>query len=181
MELNEVMRKYKAAVAQLSVDQITLQDQTAQLMTLEHEKSTLKEQVRPVFWAFHLAPWHLIVSFLFILFIYLYIFERLNPQVAELSARLECLEIDTKSVHTQKRMELKVKELESRVELEQTSKSRLEVNNVVIEQTAGTIFDISKPNLTRFLFPSLNTKFLFVFSLFFRHLDASVTTEGDVG
>lgn len=48
-------------------------------------------------------------------------------QVAELSARLECMEIDTKSVHTQKRMELKVKELESRVELEQTSKSRLEV------------------------------------------------------
>uniref|UniRef100_A0A0P6DC77 Unconventional myosin-XVIIIa n=1 Tax=Daphnia magna TaxID=35525 RepID=A0A0P6DC77_9CRUS len=90
VELNEVMRKYKAAVAQLTVDQITLQDQTAQLMTLEHEKSSLKEQV------------------------------------AELSARLECLEIDTKSVHTQKRMELKVKELESRVELEQTSKSRLE-------------------------------------------------------
>ncbi len=138
MELNEVMRKYKAAVAQLSVDQITLQDQTAQLMTLEHEKSTLKEQVRPVLGAYHLAPWHIIVSFLFILFIYLFIFERLNPQVAELSARLECLEIDTKSVHTQKRMELKVKELESRVELEQTSKSRLEVNNVVIEQTAVT-------------------------------------------
>lgn len=44
-----------------------------------------------------------------------------------MSARLECLEIDTKSVHTQKRMELKLKELESRVELEQTSKSRLEV------------------------------------------------------
>ena len=52
MELNEVMRKYKAAVAQLSVDQITLQDQTAQLMTLEHEKSTLKEQVRPV-WIYY--------------------------------------------------------------------------------------------------------------------------------
>lgn len=47
-----------------------------------------------------------------------------------MSARLECLEIDTKSVHTQKRMELKVKELESRVELEQTSKSRLEVCRV---------------------------------------------------
>lgn len=45
VELNEVMRKYKAAVAQLSVDQITLQDQAAQLMTLEHEKSALKEQV----------------------------------------------------------------------------------------------------------------------------------------
>lgn len=46
VELNEVMRKYKASVAQLSVDQITLQDQTAQLMTLEHEKASLKEQVR---------------------------------------------------------------------------------------------------------------------------------------
>lgn len=45
VELNEVMRKYKAAVAQLSVDQITLQDQAAQLLTLEHEKSSLKEQV----------------------------------------------------------------------------------------------------------------------------------------
>ena len=45
VELNEVMRKYKAAVAQLSVDQITLQDQTAQLMTLEKEKASLKEQV----------------------------------------------------------------------------------------------------------------------------------------
>lgn len=45
MELNDVMRKYKAAVAQLSVDQITLQDQTAQLVALEQEKSALKEQV----------------------------------------------------------------------------------------------------------------------------------------
>lgn len=120
--------------------------------------------------------------FVLIYLIYLFIFERLNPQVAELSARLECLEIDTKSVHTQKRMELKVKELESRVELEQTSKSRLEVNNVVIEQTAGTIFDISKPNLTCFLFLLLLTQnFGLFFPSFFRHLDASVTTEGDVG
>lgn len=47
--------------------------------------------------------------------------------MAELNAKLEYLEVDTKSIHTQKRMELKVKELESRVELEQTSKSRLEV------------------------------------------------------
>lgn len=45
VELNDVMRKYKAAVAQLSVDQITLQDQTAQLVSLEQEKSALKEQV----------------------------------------------------------------------------------------------------------------------------------------
>jgi len=46
-----------------------------------------------------------------------------------LSSRLESLETDATSVHTQKRMELKVKELESRLELEQTTKSRLEVQN----------------------------------------------------
>lgn len=132
MELNEVMRKYKAAVAQLSVDQITLQDQTAQLMTLEHEKSTLKEQVRPVLIYYFLAK---IFDNLFIFFV------RFNQQVAELSARLECLEIDTKSVHTQKRMELKLKELESRVELEQTSKSRLEVSlSSLNKQTAFFLF-----------------------------------------
>lgn len=91
VELGEVMRKYKVSVAQLSIDQITLQDQAAQLMSLEQEKSTLKEHV------------------------------------AELTARLDSLETDTKSVHTQKRMELKLKELESRLDLELTSKSRLEV------------------------------------------------------
>jgi hypothetical protein len=63
VELNEVMRKYKAAVAQLSVDQITLQDQTAQLMTLEHEKSTLKEQVRPVWIYYFLAKYLITYSF----------------------------------------------------------------------------------------------------------------------
>ncbi len=58
-----------------------------------------------------------------------------------MSARLECLEIDTKSVHTQKRMELKLKELESRVELEQTSKSRLEVSlSSLNKQTAFFLF-----------------------------------------
>lgn len=107
VELNEVMRKYKTAVSQLSIDQITLQDQTAQLMTLEHDKSVLKEQL------------------------------------AELSTRLECLEVDTKSIHAQKRMELKLKELESRVELEQTSKSRLETQVVrlkeMLEKTNGEL------------------------------------------
>ena len=46
MELSEVMRKYKASVAQLSVDQITIQDQASQLTSLEQEKFNLKEQVR---------------------------------------------------------------------------------------------------------------------------------------
>ena len=45
VELSEIMRKYKVSVAQLSIDQITLQDQASQLMSLEQEKSSLKEQV----------------------------------------------------------------------------------------------------------------------------------------
>lgn len=116
------MRKYKASVAQLSVDQITLQDQTAQLMSLEHEKANLKEQVIYLLLRLNGTKF-LTQGFVFV------------QQVAELSARLECLEIDTKSVHTQKRMELKVKELESRVELEQTSKSRLEVTHLLRSET----------------------------------------------
>lgn len=56
----------------------------------------------------------------------------IETQVAELGARLESMEIDSKNIHTQKRMELKVKELESKVELEQTAKSRLEVRNVLL-------------------------------------------------
>lgn len=41
------------------------------------------------------------------------------------------MEIDSKNIHTQKRMELKVKELESKIELEQTAKSRLEVRQAL--------------------------------------------------
>ena len=44
----ELMKKYKAAVQQQSVDQINLQDQSTQLEELSVERETLKEQVNIV-------------------------------------------------------------------------------------------------------------------------------------
>merc|ERR1719412_3323943 len=41
-ELHEVMKKYKASVSQLSVDQITIQEQTNRINDLEEEKNSLK-------------------------------------------------------------------------------------------------------------------------------------------
>ena len=45
-DMAELMKKYKAAVQQQSVDQINLQDQSTQLEELSVERETLKEQVR---------------------------------------------------------------------------------------------------------------------------------------
>lgn len=39
------MKRYKAAVAQLSIDQITLQEQANRISDIEEEKNKLKEQV----------------------------------------------------------------------------------------------------------------------------------------
>ena len=44
-ELHEVMKKYKASVAQLSVDQITITEQSNRVTDLEEEKTQLKSQV----------------------------------------------------------------------------------------------------------------------------------------
>ena len=44
-ELHEVMKKYKASVSQLSVDQITIQEQSNRVTDLEEEKNQLKSQV----------------------------------------------------------------------------------------------------------------------------------------
>ena len=44
-ELAEVMRKYKACVSQLSVDQITIQEQASNVADLEEERNRLKEQL----------------------------------------------------------------------------------------------------------------------------------------
>ena len=84
------MKKYKAAVAQLSVDQLTLQDQASQLTQLEAERAALREQL------------------------------------AEQATRLDALQGETASAHDQRRLELRVRELESRCEFEQTTKLRLE-------------------------------------------------------
>merc|ERR1711899_576852 len=89
-ELHEVMKKYKASVAQLSVDQITIQGQSNRVTDLEEEKTTLKSQV------------------------------------AELITKITSLEGENLANPAQSRLELKVKELESKLELEQTTRGRME-------------------------------------------------------
>merc|ERR1719412_972092 len=44
-EMSEVMKKYKASVSQLSVDQITIQQQASAVSDLEEERNKLKEQL----------------------------------------------------------------------------------------------------------------------------------------
>lgn len=44
-ELAEVLKKYKAAVQQMSVDQLALQEQVSLVSELETERNTLKEQL----------------------------------------------------------------------------------------------------------------------------------------
>merc|ERR1711935_777873 len=89
-ELHEVMKKYKASVAQLSVDQITISEQCNRVTDLEEEKTQLKSQV------------------------------------AELITKITSLEGENLANPAQSRLELKVKELESKLELEQTTRGRME-------------------------------------------------------
>lgn len=86
------MKKYKAAVEQLSVDQNTIMEQSIQISELEAATSNLRETI------------------------------------AELTAKLETLEGDQMSQQIQKRFQMKVREVETRLELETTTKSRLEVS-----------------------------------------------------
>lgn len=85
------MKKYKAAVEQLSVDQNTIMEQSIQISELESATSNLRETI------------------------------------AELTAKLETLEGDQASQQIQKRFQMKIREVETRLELESTTKSRLEV------------------------------------------------------
>merc|ERR1711936_1320573 len=44
-ELHDIMRKYKASVAAVSTDQITIQDQAGTIQELEEERNKLREQL----------------------------------------------------------------------------------------------------------------------------------------
>ena len=44
-DLQDVMRKYKASVAAVSMDQITIQDQASTIAELEDERNKLKEHL----------------------------------------------------------------------------------------------------------------------------------------
>ncbi|XP_066148738.1 unconventional myosin-XVIIIa isoform X6 [Euwallacea fornicatus] len=104
-ELAEVLKKYKAAVQQMSVDQMALQEQVCLVSELEVERNHLKEQL------------------------------------AEMSTRLETAESmgGASSNLLYKRSELKVKELESKLELEQTTRSRMEVQITRLKETVDKL------------------------------------------
>ena len=89
-ELQEVMRRYKACVGAVSTDQITIQDQSPTIQTLECERNKLREQY------------------------------------AELCQRLDHMEGENVSTVQHKRLELKIRELESKLELEKTTKNRMD-------------------------------------------------------
>ena len=89
-ELADVMKKYKAAVAQLSVDQITIHEQANNITDLEEERNSLKEQL------------------------------------AEYAQKIQSLDGDNVSSAQHHRLELKIRELESKLDLEQTTRGRME-------------------------------------------------------
>ncbi|XP_078043182.1 unconventional myosin-XVIIIa isoform X5 [Augochlora pura] len=92
-ELAEVLKKYRAAVQQVSAEQAQLQEAQVQIVALETERNSLKDQL------------------------------------SELTQRLESVEQlgdPTANSLATRRLEFRAKELESKLELEQTTRARLE-------------------------------------------------------
>ncbi|XP_076647208.1 unconventional myosin-XVIIIa isoform X1 [Halictus rubicundus] len=92
-ELAEVLKKYRAAVQQVSAEQAQLQEAQVQIAALETERNSLKDQL------------------------------------SELTQRLESVEQlgdPTANSLATRRLEFRAKELESKLELEQTTRARLE-------------------------------------------------------
>jgi len=98
-ELHDIMRKYKASVAAVSTDQITIQDQAGTIQELEEERNKLREQL------------------------------------AEMSQRVDCLDADNVSSLQHKRLEMKIRELESKLELELTTRSRMDTQIARLKET----------------------------------------------
>ena len=98
-EMHDIMRKYKASVAQVTTDQITIQDQASNIHQLEDEKQKLKEQL------------------------------------AELSQKVDFMDVETVSNLTLKRLEMKIRELESKLELEITTKGRMDTQIGRLKET----------------------------------------------
>ena len=89
-EQNQSICGLTSCFLQLSVDQITLQEQSHNIADLEEERNRLKEQL------------------------------------AELNQKIESLEGDNLTNAHQQRLELKVKELENKLDLEFTQRGRIE-------------------------------------------------------
>merc|ERR1712079_298088 len=98
-EMHDIMRKYKASVAQVTTDQITIQDQSSSIQQLEDDKTKLKEQL------------------------------------AELLQKVDCMDVDTVSNLTMKRLEMEIRELDSKLELEVTTKGRMETQVGRLKET----------------------------------------------
>lgn len=107
------MKKYKATVEQLSIEQSTLSDQCVQISELESVNASLKETV------------------------------------AELNSKLESLEGEQTSQQAQRRFHLKIRELETRMELEQTTKVRLEAQVARLKGHLSKIQDDLKTEQTK--------------------------------
>lgn len=117
----KVLKKYRAAVQQVSAEQGQLQEAQVQIVALEAEKSSLKDQL------------------------------------SELTQRLESVEQlgdPTANSLATRRLEFRAKELESKLELEQTTRARLEVGCIIF---------------VRIINPITNSMYLYIFviSLFF--------------
>jgi len=90
-EMGELLKKYKAAVAAGSTDQITIQDQAVTIQQLEGERNRARELL------------------------------------AEQEQKVEHLKGDSVSVAQHRRLELRLRELDSRLELEKTGRGRVEI------------------------------------------------------
>ena len=58
--------------------------------------------------------------------------QSLSERLTELSSKVEVLEGETANIHTQRMLQMKVKELESKLELELATRKRIEVSHVFI-------------------------------------------------
>lgn len=56
--------------------------------------------------------------------------QSLSDRLSELSSKVEVLEGETANIHTQRMLQMKVKELESKLELELTTRKRIEVSYI---------------------------------------------------
>ncbi|KAK7474334.1 hypothetical protein BaRGS_00034382, partial [Batillaria attramentaria] len=115
-DMAELMKKYKAAVQQQSVDQITLTDQLQQIEELTRERDQLRQQV------------------------------------SDLTARVQSYEEGSVDKHTVTRLETKLRDYESRVELEQSQRQRLETQvarlKEQIEKQSSEKEDLSTNRIT---------------------------------
>lgn len=111
-EMNELMKKYTTVVKQLHAEQAVISENDVRISELESERSALKEQVEELHLRLESVDTISDASNTIQTKRYLLHF---SLSAAALTRRFDC------------RLEMKIKECESRLELEQATRSRLEV------------------------------------------------------